>query len=128
MRRARENLAPYDAAGRLIRFDGAGTPISGVAAIPAYGHTPGHTAFLVESRGSRLLVWGDVVHLQQLQFPNPNVSLVFDVDADAARETRKAMLAQAAAEGYAVAGMHMAWPGIGHVRKAATGYVWEPIP
>lgn len=127
MQKARESLAPYEEAGRLTRFDGAREIVPGITAVPAYGHTPGHTAFMLESRGEKLLVWGDIVHVQQLQLPNPNVSLVFDVDADAARDTRKAVLARAAAEGYPVAGMHMAWPGIGHIRKSGDGYAWEAV-
>ncbi len=127
MQKARESLAPYQQAGRLTAFDGAGEPVPGIAAVPAYGHTPGHTAYLLESKGSRLLVWGDVMHVQQLQLPNPEVALVFDVDARAAAETRKAMLARVTAENLPVAGMHMAAPGIGHIRKAERGYAWEPL-
>ncbi len=127
MQKARENLAPYDAAGKLIRFDGVSRIVPGVTVVPAYGHTPGHTAYMLDSKGRKLLVWGDIMHVQQLQLPNPNVSLVFDVDADMARQTRKDFLIKAAAEGYPIAGMHMAWPGIGHIRKSGTGYAWEPM-
>lgn len=126
MLKARESLAPYEQAGRLTRFEGARELAPGITAVPAYGHTPGHTAFLLESKGRKLLVWGDIMHVQQLQLPNPDVSLVFDVNADEARETRKAFLAKAAAEGTEIAGMHMAWPGIGHIRKNGAGYAWEP--
>lgn len=125
MKKARESLAPYEQAGRLTRYDGARELLPGIAAVPAYGHTPGHTAYMLESRGKKLLVWGDIMHVQQLQLPNPNVSLTFDVNPDEARETRKAFLAKAAAEGYPIAGMHMAWPGIGQIRKSGDGYAWQ---
>lgn len=125
MKKARESLAPYEQAGRLNRYDGARELLPGIAAVPAYGHTPGHTAYMLESKGKKLLVWGDIMHVQQLQLPNPNVSLTFDVNPDEARETRKAFLAKAAAEGYPIAGMHMAWPGIGQIRKSGDGYAWQ---
>ena len=127
MEKARVNLEPYEKAGKLVLFDGARTLLPGIDSVPAYGHTPGHTAYMLESKGERLLVWGDIIHIQQLQLPNPNVSLVFDVDALMARETRKTFLAHAVAQGYPIAGMHMAFPGIGYIKAAETGYRWEPV-
>ena len=127
MEKARANLEPYEKAGKLKIFDGAKTLMTGFDVVPAYGHTPGHTAYMIESDGQRLLIWGDIMHVQQLQMPNPNVSVVFDVDAPMARETRKAFLAHAVAQGYPVAGMHMAFPGIGHIRAEGSGYRWVPI-
>jgi len=125
--KAKAALAPYQAAGRVTQFDGAATVLPGIAASPAYGHTPGHTGFMIESAGQRLLMWADIVHVQALQFANPNVSVNFDVDKDEARETRKAFLADAARQGYLVAGTHIAFPAIGHVRTAGAGYRWEPL-
>lgn len=127
MEKAKANLDPYEKAGKLKIFDGAATLITGFDVVPAYGHTPGHTAYMLESKGQRLLVWGDIIHIQQLQLPNPNVSLVFDVDALMARETRKTFLAHAVAQGYPIAGMHMAFPGIGYIKAADKGYRWEPV-
>lgn len=127
MEKARQNLEPYAHAKKLTIFDGAKTLFPGIDVVPAYGHTPGHTGFMVESNGARLLFWGDIMHVQQLQMPNPNVSVVFDVDATMARETRKTFLAHAVAQGYPVAGVHMTFPGIGHVRADGKGYAWEPV-
>ncbi|WP_337997602.1 MBL fold metallo-hydrolase [Oleispirillum naphthae] len=125
--KAKAALAPYQAAGRVTLFDGAAAILPGIASSPAYGHTPGHTGYMIESAGRRLLMWADIVHVQALQFVNPNVSVNFDIDKAEARETRKAFLADAAARGYLVAGTHIAFPGIGHVRAAGAGYRWEPL-
>lgn len=127
MEKARVNLEPYEKAGKLTIFDGARTLLPGIDSVPAYGHTPGHTAYMLDSKGQRLLVWGDIMHVQQLQLPNPNVSVVFDVDALMARETRKTFLAHAVAQGYPVAGVHMTFPGIGRIKAEGKGYRWEPV-
>ena len=127
MEKAQTNLEPYKQADKLKIFDGARSLMPGVDVVPAYGHTPGHTAYMLDSKGQRLLVWGDIMHVQQLQLPNPNVSLVFDVDALMARETRKTFLEHAVAQGYPIAGMHMTFPGIGRIKAEGKGYRWEPI-
>lgn len=127
MEKVRTNLEPYEKAGKLTLFDGARTLLPGVDSVPAYGHTPGHTAYMLDSKGHRLLVWGDIMHVQQLQLPNPNVSVVFDVDALMARETRKTFLAHADAQGYPIAGVHMAFPGIGRIKADGNGYRWVPV-
>lgn len=126
-RKAKAALAPYQATGRVTLFDDAVTVLPGIASSPGYGHTPGHTGFMIESAGQRLLMWADIVHVQALQFANPNVSVNFDIDKAQARETRKAFLADAARQGYLVAGTHLAFPAIGHVRADGAGYRWEPL-
>ena len=43
----------------------------GVRAFPTPGHTPGHTAWVVESKGEGLLIWGDIVHFPGIGSPSP---------------------------------------------------------
>jgi hypothetical protein len=40
---------------------------------------------------------------------------------------RKKLFAFAAKEKLAVAGMHLPFPGIGHVRTEGKGYAWVPV-
>lgn len=91
----------------------------GVGAIAAYGHTPGHTMFTVESEGERLLIWGDITHVSQIQFPRPDVAVTYDSDRAQAIATRKAVFAYAADNGIKVAGMHIVFPGVGTVTRSA---------
>ena len=35
---------------------------------------------MIESRGERLLLWGDIVHAAQVQFRDPTVTVGYDVD------------------------------------------------
>jgi glyoxylase-like metal-dependent hydrolase (beta-lactamase superfamily II) len=91
--------------------------LRGVRAIAAYGHTPGHTMFLVESGGDRLLIWGDLTHAMAIQMPRPGVSVTYDADPEAVAGVRAGVLRYVAENGIPVAGMHVAYPGMGYVSK-----------
>jgi glyoxylase-like metal-dependent hydrolase (beta-lactamase superfamily II) len=119
---------PYVAAGKVHRFDGARDLFPGIRAMPAYGHTPGHTAYVVESKGQRLLLWGDTIHVAEVQFTDPDITIEYDVDRTAAVVSRKRLLADAAEQGYLVGSAHISFPGLGHVRADTTGYSWIPLP
>ncbi|MGE5385081.1 MAG: MBL fold metallo-hydrolase, partial [Betaproteobacteria bacterium] len=125
---ARDAAAPYQAAGRWKTFKAGETLVPGVQAVQANGHTPGHTAFAVESEGQKLLIWGDVVHAHAVQFARPGVSIEFDVDQKQAIATRRNLMKAMAESKSLVAGMHLPFPGIGHVRAEGKGsYTWVPV-
>lgn len=121
----REKLVAYK--GRVkeiepVQLGTAGAPIlKGVTAIAAYGHTPGHTVFLIESRGEKLLIWGDLTHAMAIQMPRPDVTVTYDSDPAEAAASRKAILDYVSKNEISVAGAHIAWPGIGRVEKDASG-------
>jgi glyoxylase-like metal-dependent hydrolase (beta-lactamase superfamily II) len=117
---------PYRQAGRLKTFEGPTALVPGVRAIPAYGHTPGHTAYVVESKGEQLVLWGDLIHVAAVQFDDPTVTIAFDIDNKAAEQARLVAFADAAKGGYWVGGAHLSFPGIGHLRAADKGYVFVP--
>ncbi|CAD5372824.1 MBL fold metallo-hydrolase [Rubrivivax sp. A210] len=126
---AMASLNPYAAAGRLKPFDGGGEGVElvpGIRAMAAHGHTPGHSLYIVESEGNRLVVWGDLMHVAAVQFAMPAVTIQFDVDAKAAAPQRKKNYADAARKGYYVAVAHVAFPGIGKLRADGRGYQWIP--
>lgn len=125
---ARAAVAPYQAAQRFRPFNGgAGVePVSGVRAVPANGHTPGHSGYLFTSGKDSLLLWGDIVHSHAVQFRRPQVAIEFDVDSKQAVITRQRILADAAKGRLWVGGAHMPFPGLGHVRRDAAGYAWVP--
>jgi len=97
-----------------------------VTVIPTPGHTPGHTSYLFDSGGQKLLVWGDVVHSHSVQFRHPEVALEFDTDQDAAITARRAVFARAVEEGWRIAGAHLPFPGLGRMRAEAEGFAWVP--
>ncbi|MCL2179072.1 MAG: MBL fold metallo-hydrolase [Proteobacteria bacterium] len=102
---------------RLKTFNSDQTILPGVQAIHAPGHTPGHTVFMFESEGKKLLVWGDLMHNLRLQTARPNVHILFDSNPGVAVATRLHWMEKAAKEGFWVAGMHLPYPGIGRFEK-----------
>lgn len=123
---AQASIKPYQDAGRVKPFEGATELVPGIKAMAAPGHTPGHTFYVVESQGQKLVVWGDVMHAAAVQFPNPDVTIAFDTDSKNAAPARKKAFADAAKNGYWVAIAHVPFPGIGHLRAEGKGYVWVP--
>lgn len=121
-------IAPYKAANKFKTFKPGDALVDGVVAASSAGHTPGHTGYLFSSKGQDLLVWGDVVVSHAVQFPKPEASTEFDVDPSAAVATRKRVFAETAASRKLwVAGAHLPFPGIGHVRQEVIGYSWAPV-
>jgi glyoxylase-like metal-dependent hydrolase (beta-lactamase superfamily II) len=120
---ARAAVKPY--AGRIRKITD-GEIVPGLTAVPAPGHTPGHTMVRVSSGKDSLLIWGDVVHTAALQFPHPEWAISFDTDTTQAIATRKAVYDQVATDGVMVAGMHLDFPGIGHISRTKSGYAYFP--
>jgi glyoxylase-like metal-dependent hydrolase (beta-lactamase superfamily II) len=119
----------YVAAGKLKPFNtdkGATELVPGISAMAARGHTPGHSIFVAESQGQRMVFWGDLMHVAAVQFVDPSVTIQFDSDPKAAAPSRKKNFADAAAKGYYVAITHVSFPGIGKLRADGTGYQWLP--
>jgi len=123
---AMKSLKPYSAAGRFKTFDGNTQLVPGISAVPARGHTLGHTTYVVESKGQKLLLWGDLIHVAAVQFADPSITIEFDTDPRAAAIQRKKAFADAAKQGYWVAGAHLPFPGIGHLRSEGKGYSFVP--
>jgi glyoxylase-like metal-dependent hydrolase (beta-lactamase superfamily II) len=123
---AMNSLHPYVDAGKFKPFSGNTELVPGIRAIATPGHTAGHTVYAVESKGEKLVLWGDLMHVAAVQFPDPAVTIAFDTDSVMAVAARKKVFADAAAHGDWVAGAHLSFPGIGHLRAAGTGYRYVP--
>ena len=101
---------------------------TGLRTVAAFGHTPGHTLYLVESGNEKLLIWGDLTHAMAIQMPFPQVAVTFDVDKDMAVASRKKVLEYATTNKITVAGMHNAYPGIGNLTKKSNGgYIYTAV-
>jgi glyoxylase-like metal-dependent hydrolase (beta-lactamase superfamily II) len=125
---ARDAAAPYLKGGQWQVFTEGNVLVPGITSVKANGHTPGHTAFAVESDGQKLLIWGDLVHAHAVQFAQPGVSIEFDIDQKQAIATRKSIFKTMSISKSLVAGMHLPFPGIGHVRwDGKESYSWVPI-
>ena len=121
-RKQRALTAPYRDRIRRIK-DGEVLP--GITAMLRPGHTPGHTNWLIQSGGERLLIWGDIVHLAAVQLARPEARLIYDTDSDLAAATRAKVLDWAANERLTVAGAHLGFPGFGRVVRNDGRYAIE---
>ena len=115
----REQVAPYKSRTRLFT---QGEVFPGVTAVPSIGHTPGHTAFLIASGKDQLMIWGDTVHVPEVQTAIPEAGMAFDTDLAAAAAARKRMFDRVASDGVLIAGMHLHFPAFSHLSRKGSAY------
>ena len=125
---AKTSLAPYMESGRVKPFEGETTLLPGIKSVPATGHTHGHTAYSITSQGTELLIWGDVMHVGAVQFPHPEVTIVFDTNSPKAAKARDVVFANVAKKRTLVAAAHQPFPGLGYLRTAGKGYEFIAYP
>ena len=125
---ARDMAAPYIALGKWKTFGNGDSPVPGIRAVPIPGHTPGHTAYEISDGKKSLLITGDMVHCMAVQFPRPEVAMSFDTDPKQAVAVRLALFKSAAERKVFIAGMHLPFPGIGHIRQEKKNvYTFVPV-
>jgi glyoxylase-like metal-dependent hydrolase (beta-lactamase superfamily II) len=120
-------FAPYQASGRLQPIAADAEIVPGVRSWATPGHTPGHTSYIVESKGARMIVTGDLIHVAAVQLDDPTVTIEFDSDSKAAEAMRLKVFAQAAKDGTLIAAAHLQFPGMGHLAASGKGYSYEPV-
>jgi glyoxylase-like metal-dependent hydrolase (beta-lactamase superfamily II) len=124
-------LAPYE--GRINTFEPGALGshlreiLPGIKPIANYGHTPGHTVFLVENGNGKVIIAADFLHLALVQFPFPDISATFDIDKEAAAVSRRQILDYAAKNKIPIGGMHIVYPGVGTVEAEGNGYKFIPM-
>lgn len=124
---AQASLAPYVKSGQLKPFSGNAELSPGIRSYASPGHTPGHETYIVESKGQKLVLLGDLVHVEAVQFDDPSVTIGFDSDGASARQQRLAAFADAAKQGYLVAAAHLPFPALGHIRANGKAYQFVPV-
>jgi glyoxylase-like metal-dependent hydrolase (beta-lactamase superfamily II) len=120
---ARAATDPYRDRIRTVKN---GPVLPGVSALTLPGHTPGHTAWMVESSGDSVLIWGDIVHMPAVQLAAPEAGTILDIDRAQAVATRRRTLDIAIADRQRVAGIHMDFPAFGHIIRAGDGFAFVP--
>ena len=127
-RRGNAQLVQSTLAGwkNVKQVDGEVDVAPGIRAIPAFGHTQGHTAYLISSGGKQLLVTGDATNIYTLFARHPDWAAAFDHVPDQAVETRKKLFDRAIADKMMVAGYHWGLPNVGTLAKDGNGYAFTP--
>lgn len=106
-----------------VTFIGDDTEVTGgVTGMAAFGHTPGHMVYHLESEGRRLLLTADTANHFVASLQRPDWQVRFDIIKDAAAETRKKVFDMVASERIPFVGYHMPFPSVGYVEKMGPGY------
>jgi glyoxylase-like metal-dependent hydrolase (beta-lactamase superfamily II) len=121
-----------DIASEVRRFKPGAEVAPGIVSIPAFGHTPGHTAFAIHSGNQSMLSMSDTVRNPYLFARHPDWQPTFDMDGPQAVATRRQMLDRVVADRMLVQAYHFPFPACGHMAKTATGYdlvpvEWQPL-
>ena len=110
-----------------MTFIGDGGEVAGgINGMAAFGHTPGHMIYRVESDGKALVITADTANHYVASLQRPDWHVAFDMDKEGGAATRKAVFDMLAADRLPFIGYHMPFPAAGYVEKLDTGYRYIP--
>ena len=113
-------------AGKTTMLDAGASVASGVTAVAAPGHTPGHMGYMIESDGQQLLLGADFANHYVWSLAYPDWEVKFDRDKAQAAQTRRTLLGMLAADKVPFIGYHMPWPAMGYVEPRGDGFHYVP--
>ena len=119
-----QNVKPLAEKMSFIGDGGAVAP--GVTGMAAFGHTPGHMVYMLESEGDALLILADTANHFVWSLAYPDWEVRFDMDKAAAAETRRKVFGMLAADKTPFIGYHMPFPGVGFVETREDGFRYVP--
>jgi glyoxylase-like metal-dependent hydrolase (beta-lactamase superfamily II) len=119
-----ETVRPVVEAGLVDLVDTTHQVCPEVRLVPTPGHTPGHVSVVVESRGERAVITGDLAH-HPVQYGEPDLGMYADHEASVAASTRRSFLSERAQDGALVIGTHFATPTAGVVRAEGTSFRFD---
>ncbi len=110
-----------------MTFIGDGAAVaSGVTSMAAFGHTPGHMVYMLESGGEQLVLAADMTNHYVWSLAYPDWEVRFDMDKAAAAATRRTVLGMLAADKIPMVGYHMPFPGLGYIATRDDGFRYVP--
>lgn len=118
------NVAPL--AENMTFLEDEGTVTSGISAMAAFGHTPGHMTYRLESGGEQLVLFADLANHYVWSLAYPDWEVRFDMDKEAAAATRRRVLGMLAADKIPFVGYHMPFPALGYVETRGDGFHYVP--
>ncbi len=101
--------------------------VPGIHSVATFGHTPGHTSYLMASGGKQLLVLGDVTNYPAYNMRQPGWHIMFDHDGAMAEKTRRETFERTVADKTICTGYHWGMSGAGTVAKDGKGYALVPV-
>lgn len=115
-----KNVTPF--AEKMTFLEDGGTVASGVTAMAANGHTPGHMVYMLESDGKQLLLAADTANHYVWSLAHPDWEVRFDMDKAAAAATRRQVLGMLESDRIPFVGYHMPFPSVGYVETNGDGF------
>ncbi len=100
--------------------------VSGLTAVAAFGHTPGHMGYMIESGGEQVMLIADAANHYVWSVGYPDWEVRFDMDKEAAAATRRRLLGMIAADRIPMIGYHMPFPGMGYLETRDSGFRYVP--
>jgi len=100
--------------------------IPGMHILAAPGHTPGHSAFLVDAGTEQLMVSADTMYVPALLAPHPEWQGTYDQDGPTAIATRRRLIDRVIADNIKITGSHFPFPGSGTFVKDGNAYGFMP--
>lgn len=108
-------------------LDDAGSVVSGITGMAAFGHSPGHMVYQVDSDGQRLMITADTANHYVWSLQKPDWEVRFDADKPAAAAVRRQVFGMIAADRIPFIGYHMPFPGLGYVEPLGDGFRFVPV-
>lgn len=99
----------------------------GITAMAAYGHTPGHMIYRLESGNNQFVIAADTANHYVWSLAHPDWEVKFDMDKQAAAATRRKVFGMLAAEKIPFIGYHMPFPSMGFVETMGDNFRYVPV-
>ncbi len=103
-----------------------GSVATGITAMAAFGHTPGHMVYMLDSGGRQVLLMADLANHYVWSLAYPDWEVRFDMDKAAAAAARRRVLGMAASDRIPIIGYHMPFPALGFVDTRGDGFHYVP--
>jgi glyoxylase-like metal-dependent hydrolase (beta-lactamase superfamily II) len=111
---------------QLIFFQDGDEIVSGVQALAATGHTPGHHIFELASAGESITYMADTANHYLAALLHPEWSFSFDSDPAEATATRREQYGRMADEARRIIAYHFPFPAVGYIDRAGDGFRYFP--
>ncbi|MEL6684165.1 MAG: MBL fold metallo-hydrolase [Pseudomonadota bacterium] len=120
------NVRPL--ADQMTFLGDGGDVVSGITGIAAFGHTPGHMVYHLDSAGAGLVIFADLANHPVWSLARPEWEVRFDADKEAAAASRRNVLGMIAADRIPAIGYHMPFPAVGYVDTGAGDAAFHWVP
>ncbi len=116
-----ENVLPVIRAGQAVLVGDDHALDDEVRLEPTPGHTPGHVAVHLDSRGTHGVMWGDLLH-SPMQCLRPDWWFMIDADPEQGIASRRRVLEASAEHRHLILPAHFPAPSVGRVEAEGDAF------